>query len=150
MGLILHRGGRPFVLEAVQPVSMTALDAWIKRGENGHYVVKRLKNADHLLTGSVLNKMRMLAEAMLGKDYDLAFGWSDDRIYCSELVWKVYQRALGLKVGELQRLGDLDLSHPLVDQKIRERYGDRVPLDEPVISPARMFESDLLLTVLTR
>ena len=33
---------------------------------------------------------------------------------------------------------------------MRERYGDRVPLKEPVISPAAMYDSPLLETVTTR
>jgi hypothetical protein len=33
---------------------------------------------------------------------------------------------------------------------MRERYGDKVPLDEPVISPVAMFKSDRLVTVLDR
>jgi hypothetical protein len=33
---------------------------------------------------------------------------------------------------------------------MRERYGTRVPLDEPVISPGTQFDSPLLETVETR
>src|SRR5437867_163185 len=34
------------------------------------------------------------AGSMGSPPYDLTFEWSDDKIYCSELVWKVYERAL--------------------------------------------------------
>jgi len=34
-----------------------------------------------------------------------------------------------------------------VRAKVRERYGENVPLDEPVISPARLFTSPLLIQV---
>jgi hypothetical protein len=33
---------------------------------------------------------------------------------------------------------------------MRERYGTRIPLDEPVISPVAMFDSPLLVTVVAR
>ena len=36
-----------------------------------------------------------------GKHYDFWFEWSDERIYCSELVWKIYRRGLGIELGEL-------------------------------------------------
>ena len=81
------------------------------------------------------------------RPYDLTFEWSDSRVYCSELVWKMYERALGIRVGELQRLRDFDLSDPVVRAKMKERYGDAVPLDEQVISPAAMFDSPLLEVV---
>src|SRR6185436_16779752 len=50
MGVILFREGKPFVFEAVSPVKHTPLAEWIKRGEGGHYVVKRLKEASAVLT----------------------------------------------------------------------------------------------------
>jgi hypothetical protein len=36
---------------------------------------------------------------------------------------------------------------PEVQARMRERYGAQVPLDEPVISPARLFSSPLLTEV---
>jgi len=83
----------------------------------------------------------------MGKNYDLYFEWTNDRIYCSELIWKIYDEVLDLQRGNLQKLSDFYLSHQLVKSKIKERYGDNLPLNEPVISPAQMFESDLLVTV---
>lgn len=71
-------------------------------------------------------------------------------MYCSELVWKLYDRALGLRIGELQRLKDFNLDDPAVRAKLRERYGDRIPLEETVISPVAMFRSPLLVTVVER
>ncbi|GAA4370103.1 hypothetical protein GCM10023185_44350 [Hymenobacter saemangeumensis] len=82
--------------------------------------------------------------------YDLAFGWTDDRIYCSELIWKVYERGLGRRLGTLQQLKDFDLSHPAVQAKLRERYGRQLPLSEPVISPVSIFNSPELVTALQR
>ena len=80
-----------------------------------------------------------------GKPYDSYFEWSDKRIYCSELVWKIYDRGIGIRVGRLQKVWDLDLSDPIVKTKIKERYGNKVPLEETVISPGEMFSSDLLV-----
>jgi len=42
---------------------------------------------------------------------------------------------------------DFNLSDAAVRSKLRERFGDRIPLDEPVISPVAMFRSPLLVTV---
>jgi hypothetical protein len=91
--------------------------------------------------------MKRIGEKFQGKDYDVYFGWSDDRMYCSELIWKIYKEALNLEIGKLQRIRDFDLTHPLVGAKLNERYGNAIPLDEPAISPASIFHSDLLETV---
>lgn len=147
MGIVFHRAGRPFVIEAVDPVRATPLAVWIARGEGSRVVVKRLRDASTALTPEALRSLRREAERFLGRRYDLAFAWSDDRIYCSELVWKAYDRALGRRIGRLQRLRDFDLEEPTVKRKLRERYGTSVPLDEPVISPGEMFVSEELVTV---
>jgi uncharacterized protein YycO len=148
MGIIYKQGNNLFVYEAVQPVKLTPLIDWINRGENGHYVVKRIKNSDNILTSETLTRMRQIGERFAGKDYDLYFEWSDSRIYCSELVWKIYQEGVGLEIGELGKLGDFKLTDKAVKQKLTERYGDNIPKDELVISPSAMFNSNHLITVL--
>lgn len=91
--------------------------------------------------------MKKIGEKYSGKDYDLYFEWSDSRIYCSELVWKIYKEAVGLEIGKLEKLSDYNLTDKAVKQKLAERYGDNIPDDELVISPASMFNSDQLITV---
>lgn len=144
MGVVLFRGNKPFVFEAVATVRYTPLADWVARGEEGRCVVMRLRKP---LEAGVIERLRREARRLEGRPYDLAFEWSDRRIYCSELVWKLYRRASGLEIGTLQRLRDFDLTDPAVQVKLRERYGSRVPLNEPVISPASMAASDLLETV---
>jgi len=144
MGIILHRNGKPHVFEAIATVRYTPLEQWIARGDGGRFVVRRLARA---MTPAELSKLRGSAKAYEGKPYDLYFEWSDERIYCSELVWKMYRGALGIEVGKSQKLREFDLADPAVKAKMRERYGTKVPLNERVISPAAMFESSLLETV---
>jgi hypothetical protein len=63
-------------------------------------------------------------------------------------VWKIYKRGANLEIGKLQQLRAFDLSHRDVKAKMRERYGSRIPMNEPVISPAAMFDSKELVEVL--
>ncbi|MBR9832829.1 YiiX family permuted papain-like enzyme [bacterium] len=147
MGIIYANDGQFLVYEAVQPVKLTPLKDWISRGENGHYVIKRLKNAKELLTKDVLTKMKKTGEQFKGKPYDIYFEWSDEKIYCSELVWKIYKQAADVEIGQLERLSDFDLSNNIVQSKLKERYGNNIPMDEKVISPASMFDSDQLITI---
>ena len=150
MGLVYLEDGEPFVFEAVQPVKSTPLAEWIARGKDGHFVVKRLPDASRRLTPEILQRMKSVGDAMVGRPYDRYFEWSDDRIYCSELVWKIFDRGAGIQIGDLETLPDFDLSHPEVAAKMKERFGDRPPADEAVISPAAMFHSPELVTVYRR
>ncbi len=146
-GIIYKEDNNYFVFEAIQPVTITPLNKWIKRGKDKHYVIKRLKDADEILTTETLKKMKQEGEKFKGKDYDLTFEWNDTRIYCSELIWKIYQRATNIELGQLQKLSDFDLSHEIVQKKMKERYGNTIPMNEKVISPAAIFNSELLITV---
>jgi len=147
MGIVFIRDGSPYVYEAIKTVQYTPIRKWVDRGEEGHYVVKRLREADRILTPQAVKKLRQACTKFQGKPYDSYFEWSDKRIYCSELVWKIYDRGIGIRLGRLQKLRHLDLSDPIVKTKMKERYGSKVPLKETVISPGEMFSSDLLVTV---
>jgi hypothetical protein len=146
MGIIYESHGEFYVYEAVQPVKMTRLREWIKRGEQGKYVVKRLRDQS-LLSPENLERMKTSGERFKGKNYDLYFEWSDESIYCSELVWKIYKESLGIEIGKPANLRDFDLENETVRMLMRKRYGERIPLDQIVISPAAMFDSDQLITV---
>jgi uncharacterized protein YycO len=150
VGMIYQDGGKDYVLEAVQPVKLTPLTQFINRGENKHYVVKRLKNSDEFLTPEGITKMKTIGKKYLNKNYDLKFEWSDDKIYCSELVWKIYDQAFGIKIGILQQIKDFDLSDPVVKAKAKQRYGNNIPLEELIITPDRMFQSDQLVTIIEK
>lgn len=147
IGIVYVREGRPFVFEAVQPVKLTPLAEWIVRGERSHFVVKRLSDADTVVTAETLGRMADVGEQMAGRDYDSYFQWSDSTVYCSELVWKVYSRGAGVELASLETLADFDLSHPAVAAKIDERFGDGPNLEELVISPVAIFDSARLVTV---
>ncbi|MDR2916219.1 MAG: YiiX family permuted papain-like enzyme, partial [Tannerella sp.] len=131
-GIIYKEKNNYYVFEAIQPVKSTPLNKWIARGENGDFVIKRLKNADEILTAETLKEMKRIGETFRGRNYDLAFEWSDDKIYCSELIWKIYQRATGIEIGKLEKLGDFDLTNDTVKAKMKERYGDKIPMKETV------------------
>ncbi|UCC45362.1 MAG: YiiX family permuted papain-like enzyme [Candidatus Zixiibacteriota bacterium] len=146
-GIVLEVDGEYLVYEAVQPVQVGSLDSWIARGVDSHFVALRLQDYTTVLTADALNAMRIEAERHIGKDYDLVFNWSDDKLYCSELVWKVYQRGAGLELTPPRPLESYDLSHPAVQRMLSARYGDSIPLDEPMVAPSDLFGSEKLDTV---
>jgi len=150
MGIIFFRNGKPYVYEAIKTVQYTPLKEWAARGEGGHYVIKRLANADQVLTPQGVAKLQQAATRFQGKPYDVTFEWSDSRMYCSELVWKIYDRGLGLHVGRLQKLREFDLSDPIVKSKMKERYGNHIPMEETVVSPGEMFLADSLKVAVQR
>lgn len=144
MGMIVNKQGQPWVLEAIQPVKYTPFKQWIDRGVNRAYVVKRYQTG---LTQSQQNKLVKNAEAYLNKPYDIYFEWNDDAIYCSEIVWKAYKDALGIELAPLAQLKSFDLTDPSVKALMKQRYGQKIPLQEKVIAPSAIFNSKKLVTI---
>lgn len=139
-GYLVIENGQYWVYEAVQPVKKTLLASWIGHGTDGKFVAKRLKN----ILNFNFDKLAKEGDKYLGRNYDLYFGWGEDRIYCSELVWKVFNHVGNIELGKLQALKEFDLSNPIVKAKLKERYGENIPYNEKVISPSAIFESFLL------
>ena len=146
-GIVYDIDGKWFVFEAVQPVKLTPIEDWIKHGKGNKYVVKRLKN-DIVLSPEVLQKMKAYSQQFDGKEYDAYFEWTDNRIYCSELVWKIYKNGANIELSKLQELKDFNLSDTRVKAILKERYGNDIPLNEKVIAPSNLADSDLLKTVI--
>lgn len=147
-GLVFNRYNKPndwWVLEAVQPVKWTPIKNFIAHGQKGHYIIKRLKSIANNKT--IGDSLQAAAEKYLDKNYDALFEWSNENIYCSELVWKAYKNILNIEVGKTQILKDFDLSHPSVAKIVKERYGDNIPWEEKVISPQAIFENKELITI---
>lgn len=146
-GIVFIDNGKTLVYEAVQPVKITPINEWIKHGKDNKFVVKRLKNVEASLSAVAIEKMKKYAQQFMGKNYDIYFEWSDERIYCSEYVWKIYKNAANIEVGKLQQLKSFDLTSNEVKQILAERYGSTIPYEETVISPADIFNSDLLIEI---
>ncbi len=128
-------------------MQVVPLDQWVARGVNQRVVVKRLINGELILSPKITDRMRDEAHRQLGKNYDIYFDWSDDQFYCSELVWKVFDRVVDVQLATLRPLRDYQLDHPAVREKMTERYGDSIPYDELMVSPQDLFASALLETI---
>lgn len=88
-GVIVEKEGKLYVLEASNVVKLTPLKAWIDRGEMGRYKRRR-----------VLNKpVKIKYAKYLGKRYDLAFKFNNDKYYCSELIYDIYKDQFGIQLA---------------------------------------------------
>lgn len=146
VGMVFFKNGKPMVIEAVQPVRITPLSSFIARSPSSFYAM-RLKDSNKHINTNTIAKANSYCNNQLGKNYDLQFRWSDDKIYCSELVWKIYKEAAGIELCKPRRFKDYNLSHPTVERIIVQRYGSvsNLPLNELVVAPSDLAESNLLV-----
>ncbi|MFM1915969.1 MAG: hypothetical protein RLZZ531_1638 [Bacteroidota bacterium] len=144
-GIIFYENNVAYVYEAVQPVGKRRLDEWIESGVNAEFVVKRLDTIQ--LTENKIKTLKNYAIEQFGKNYDGKFNWSDKEMYCSELVYKCYWNACQIKLATPKPLREFNIDGPIVRKIMKERYGNDIPYDEPMISPDQLVNSRLLITV---
>jgi uncharacterized protein YycO len=143
-GLIVKKENQWMVLEAFNGVSLTPLQTWIDRGLEGKFTVMRLKNRDKQFNQMNPKMAQKILGAELNKPYDSYYKWSDEAMYCSELVWKMYQNTLKLEICTLRKLSDYDLSTEEVKTELKNKYGATIPLNETMVAPSDIASSDML------
>lgn len=110
--------GAPMVLEAAQTTRATPLSEWITRGVGQAVAIYRLEGLD----GAEALAVTRAARQHIGKGYDPYFYRSEDALYCSELVHIAFRDALGLRLGKVQTLADLDLGSAAARDLISDRW----------------------------
>ncbi len=102
---ILHRTPQGWVvLKAIGPVRQTPLLDWLNQARDQRFAAYRLNDA---LQPKIPDIIRA-AKTWLGRPYDIRYDLDDQKIYCSELIYKACQKATGETLGKLQKLGDLN------------------------------------------
>lgn len=148
MGVVFNDAAGPMVLEAVSPVRKAPLQKWIAHGREGRFAVKRLRDADSRLSKDVVARMQKLGATWLGRPYDLRFRWDDQALYCSELAYKLFDRAAGIQLGKLERAADMNLDDERVQQALQKRFaGAKFDPAETVVTPDSIFNDDQLIAV---
>ena len=137
-GIIVMRGGKPYVLETLKTLVLTPLDKFIARGEDGKYWIKR----------SSKENIKIKYAKYLGKPYDLAFKFDNGRFYCSELVYDIYQKQLGIQLAEPRQVKDYLILFTDRLPKLKRAMKRRgISKEQYAIAPVDIFNSNYLESV---
>ena len=143
VGIVYIKDNKPYVFEAIGTVSSTPLKTWISRGEDQKYIVLRTKKE---LSQEQLARMKQEGDSHLGKKYDVKFEWDDEKMYCSELVWKVYQAA-DIKLSTPHKMKSYNFEDPRVLKELEDRWHQKINWNESVVAPVDLVESKKLTVV---
>lgn len=133
---IAHQTPRGWVvLEAIGPVKETPLDAWVGQARDGAFSVYRVREPYRVHIPAMI----AAAKTYFGRPYDIRYELDDEKIYCSELVFKAYRSASGRELGRLQKLRELDWK-PFQAVIVAIERGP-VPLDREMITPRSLSEA---------
>ncbi|MBW7875530.1 MAG: hypothetical protein H3C47_06065 [Candidatus Cloacimonetes bacterium] len=115
VGIVFQEKGKWLVLEAVQPVKITPFAQFKSVGKEGAICIRRPQAEFDV------NKVIEAGKQWLDGPYDYLFGWGDDKMYCSELVYKAFEKGASLKLGDLQAVETLDFSSLAVQELMIHR-----------------------------
>ena len=137
-GIIIIKDGKPYVLETLKTLVLTPLDKFIARGKDGKYWLKR----------SNKENIKIKYGSYLGKPYDLAFKFDNDKFYCSELIYDIYKNQLGIELCEPQKVSDYLIlgtgKIPQIEKAMKKRG---IAKDQYTVAPVDVFESVYLKDV---
>ena len=137
-GIIIIKDGKPYVLETLKTLVLTPLDKFIARGKDGKYWLKR----------SNKENIKIKYGSYLGKPYDLAFKFDNDKFYCSELIYDIYKNQLGIELCEPKKVSDYLIlgtgKIPQIEKAMKKRG---ITKDQYAVAPVDVFESVYLKDV---
>ena len=171
-GIVFREKGKWIVLEGAGRGEVLSLPRWQEKESGDHALepifVRRLQNAITLLAGDNLKKLRTEATRLHDTRYDFAFAWSNtyqedgtkkEFVYCSELLYKAYDGAFGVKLGAPHPMRDYIAALPAAkveaivlklntNEKARHcRGGKDFDPEDLIISPQDVYASSLLVDV---
>jgi hypothetical protein len=121
------------VIESIFNVHQTPLFLWEFRGRGAAFTAYRL-DPKYL---PLIPEFKKSLLTYTGRPYDFDYNMTDDRaVYCSDLVYLAFSKASGEKMGNLEKLGDLDWKP--YEPFIKSEQGGALPLDRVMITPASL------------
>jgi uncharacterized protein YycO len=152
VGIVINHKGRNCVLEAIKTITCTSINSYLKRGKDHLFLRPRKK-----LSNKAKRKISHAGSRMIGKKYDYKLSWGDDKLYCSELVYKVYLKSLGIKIGRPKKVKYhlLGLTLPIVkfsSNKLPHQFKSlsRININDQAITPGSISRSLKLRRILIR
>lgn len=139
-GIVEKKNGDWYVIEALGSVHETEISQWIQRGRDGHFVAYRLNKVLEVKTETILDAAR----EYFGRPYDIHYEFDDEKIYCSELIFKAVKKATGIELGKVQTIAELNWKpYEVVALAIE----GRMPLERRLITPKAITEAKELIKI---
>lgn len=139
VGVLLKHDEQWTVIEArTNGVVYIPFEKWKTYCREGRWAAYRMKATQRRHLPRFLAALHPHA----GKEYDFKFELTENKLYCSELVYHAWKEATGQSLGQLARLGDLNWKpHRATIEKYN---GGSVVLVRRIISPVALSRAEQL------
>ena len=128
-GVVVNTPQGMKVLEASKTVRLTPFAKFIGSAKNGNWTVKRPK----------LKLTKPISYSKyLGMPYDLEFKFNNGKMYCSELVWLIYQDQ-GIELCKPRKVSSFICTRiPRVKKLMQKRH---ISMDQTAVAPVDLYKA---------
>lgn len=98
-GIIVFKDNSPYVLEASNRVKLTPVHEWIAKGRFHIFKTRRVFD----------KPIKINYASYLGKPYDLAFSFNNNKMYCSELVYDIYLKQFNTQLAKPKKIKEYNI-----------------------------------------
>lgn len=128
-GIVVNTSQGLKVLEASKTVRLTPYANFIGAAKNGNWCVKRPKKT---ISGPI-NYRRYL-----GQPYDIEFKFDNGKMYCSELVWVIYNDN-GIELCKPRKVSSFLLTRLPKVKKLMEKRS--ISMKQKVVAPVDIYKA---------
>lgn len=136
-GILNKVDGAWVIHEAIGPVRVIALETWIMQGMRQEYDVYRLKPEYR----SKITALLAATTPYMGLPYDIQYDFDDEKIYCSELIFKAFRTVYDEELGKVVTLGDLNWKP---HEAFIRHIDPSMPLHRKMITPQHLADAQQL------
>lgn len=133
-GILNQVDGKWVIHEAIGPVRAVPLTTWIMQGVAQDYDVYRLKPEYR----DRIEELLAATEPYMGRPYDIQYDFDDEKIYCSELIFKAFRSVYGEDLGKVVTLGELNWKP---HEAFIRHIDPSLPLQRKMITPRHLAEA---------
>ena len=138
----MERKSKMKILAVTDSVIFQTVEEFIARRK---FEVLRMVEPDKYMHPGVVRELDMITRNYINRPADPQLSWDNDKVYSSELVWKVYLQILMLQeISITSNMVDLKWSKPAAKRYLNEHFKGQIPSKQVLIFPDAIYNSQLL------
>lgn len=120
-GIIIEKDDGLYVLEASKTVRLTPFSQWKAQGKGGSIKSRRVTD----------DSLKVKYQKYLGKSYDLAFRFGNNKWYCSELIYDIYKNQFNIELCKPRKVKEYQTEG--MEKQMRKRG---ITQEQLVVAPS--------------
>lgn len=147
VGIVIKIDDKFMVYTVDDEVKYVPFGEYIKRGSEGHYLIKRMLNSTGKIDKLYSYEIRNATKWYKNRTYDYQLEIDNKRVYEPEIVWKIYREAFMTELGPLARLSSIDFSSPQAQQYLKRHFNGSITKDQEIITMDQILYCEFLEVV---